>query len=217
MKKILLIDDSLIQHRLMKNMLKDRYELLTCTSGVEGIRLARTESPDLILLDYNMPILSGKETLRRLHEKEETREIPVVFLTGVNEKRDVGAVLKLRPQGYLLKPVEPVGLLQVIDKVLSGEKPVPAEQEASGEEVLETIYDNEQYMAAQDELLGMVNQILDDGSLFYNETESDAESLPKAGLEPDAESWPEIDLGVDIGSWAEIDLGADIGIRTKEE
>ena len=175
MKRILLIDDSLIQHRLMKNMLKDQYELLTCTSGVDGIRLAAAEKPDLILLDYNMPILSGKETLRRLHEREETREIPVIFLTGVNERRDVGAVLKLRPQGYLLKPVEQVGLLQVIDKVLSADPSVPVGQEPSGEEILETIYDEEQYAADQDGLLGVVSDLLDGGSLFDFDLGTDSE------------------------------------------
>lgn len=176
MKRILLIDDSLIQHRLIQTMLKDNYELLTCTSGLDGIRIAKTEQPDLILLDYDMPIMSGRETLRRLQEKEETKEIPVVFLTGVNERKDVGAVLKLRPQGYLLKPVEKSGLLQVIEKVLSEERRPAAPQDEVIEPVHELRMEETQDMAAQneeaqDELFVRIDQMLSDGNLFAAEDE----------------------------------------------
>lgn len=124
MKRILLIDDSMIQHRIMQAMLRDQYELLTCTSGMEGIRIAKSSRPDLILLDYDMPIMSGRETFRQLREKEETRDIPVVFLTGVNERKDVGAALKLHPQGYLLKPVEQDNLLVTISRALAAAAPL---------------------------------------------------------------------------------------------
>lgn len=119
MKRILLIDDSLIQHRILSVMLKDKYELLASTSGIEGIGFAKKEQPDLILLDYDMPILSGKEVFRKLQEHEGTKNIPVVFLTGVDDREDVEEVLKLHPQGYLLKPVEPDSMLQTIKKILS--------------------------------------------------------------------------------------------------
>ena len=118
MKRILLIDDSLIQHRILSVLLQGRFELLTAASGIEGIRIAKLERPDLILLDYDMPFLSGKETFRKLQEQPETRSIPVVFLTGVDEREDVEEVLKLRPQGYVLKPVDQRQLLERIRKVL---------------------------------------------------------------------------------------------------
>ena len=119
MKRILLIDDSMIQHRILNVMLQDKYETLTSTSGLEGIRIAKREQPDLILLDYAMPLMSGKETFKKLQEQEETKNIPVIFLTGVDERKDVEQVLKYRPQGYLLKPVEKERLLQSIEQVLS--------------------------------------------------------------------------------------------------
>lgn len=176
MKRILLIDDSLIQHRIMQTMLKGSYELLTSTSGLDGIRIAKTEQPDLILLDYNMPIMSGRETFRMLQEKEETKGIPVVFLTGVNERRDVGAVLKLRPQGYLLKPVEQSGLLQVIEKVLSEERQLAVSQD----EVIEPVHEFRMEEApdtpaqdeeAKDELFERIDQLLSDGNLFAADDE----------------------------------------------
>ncbi len=119
MKRILLIDDSAIQHRIMGVLLRNEYELLSCTSGVEGIGMAKNLQPDLILLDYDMPMMSGRATFRKLREKEETRDIPVIFLTGVNDGPAVMEVLKLCPRGYLLKPVDQEGLLQAIHKVLS--------------------------------------------------------------------------------------------------
>ena len=114
-----MVDDSLVQLRILEVLLRDKYEILTSTSGFEAIRYATKEQPDLILLDYDMPVMNGKETYKELQEKKETKNIPVVFLTGVHEKEDVTEVLKLRPQGYLLKPVNQDLLLQTIKKILS--------------------------------------------------------------------------------------------------
>ncbi len=118
MKRILIIDDSMIQQRIMQKLLQGRFDILMSESGIEGIKLAKKEKPDLILLDYDMPILSGKETFARLQKQEETKNIPVVFLTGLDKKEDVEAVLKLRPRGYLLKPVEQDRLIQTIKNIL---------------------------------------------------------------------------------------------------
>lgn len=118
MKKILLIDDSGIQLRILKGILQDSYEVLMAASGLEGLEIVKEKKPDLILLDYKMPMFDGKATLKKLREKEETKDIPVVFLTGVNDKEDIQEVLELRPQGYLLKPVEPDRLFEIIHKVI---------------------------------------------------------------------------------------------------
>lgn len=118
MERILLIDDSLIQHRILKVMLEEHYRILTAASGFDGIKMARDFQPDLILLDYNMPMMTGKETFRKLQEQKETREIPVIFLTGVDERWEVEEVLKMRPQRYLLKPIEQEALLSAIKSVL---------------------------------------------------------------------------------------------------
>lgn len=118
MKSILLIDDSMIQHRIMKVLLKDKYELLMASSGLEGIKIAQKKKPDLILLDYDMPDMSGKETFEWLKDMDVTKDIPVLFLTGVSDKEYVEEVLRLRPQGYLLKPVEQNRLFEALQSIL---------------------------------------------------------------------------------------------------
>ncbi len=118
MKTILLIDDSMIQLRILQGMLRRDYNILMAASGFEGIEMAKQKQPDLILLDYDMPVMGGRETLKNLRDSEKTREIPVIFLTGVDERREIEAVLKLRPQGYLLKPVEQDRLFETIRKIL---------------------------------------------------------------------------------------------------
>lgn len=118
MKRILLIDDSAIQLRTMKGMLQDRYEIMMAASGLDGIEIMKKKRPDLIILDYDMPVVDGKATLKMLKDKEEMKDIPVIFLTGVNEKEHIRAVLELKPQGYLLKPAEPERLIEIIQKIL---------------------------------------------------------------------------------------------------
>lgn len=118
MKKILLIDDSMIQQRMLHIMLKDKYEVLTAESGIEGIQQAKLRQPDLILLDYDMPIMDGKETFLKLQQNDETKDIPVIFLTGVIDKKQVAEVLMLRPKGYLVKPVEKERLIESIESAI---------------------------------------------------------------------------------------------------
>lgn len=118
MKRILLIDDSMIQLRILNGLLHGKYEISMTTSGEEGIELAEKVQPDLILLDIDMPVMSGKETFRRLQEHKKTKKIPVIFLTGVDDKTEIESVLQYRPQGYLLKPVDQNRLLETIQDIL---------------------------------------------------------------------------------------------------
>lgn len=117
-KKIVVIDDSKVQLRALSELMKNDYEVVTASSGHEGIEILKQDGADLVLLDYTMPGLNGKETLEILQNHEETKHIPVIFITGDNEKEDVVEVLKLHPQGYLLKPVKPDRLFQAIEDVL---------------------------------------------------------------------------------------------------
>lgn len=117
MQKILFIDDSKMQLQVLRGLLKNDYEVFTSESGLDGIDVAKKQQPDLIFLDYGMPVISGTETLERLRQNEKTKNIPVVFLTGVDDKEEATAALKLKPQGYLLKPVTKEKLVDIIRKI----------------------------------------------------------------------------------------------------
>ncbi len=120
-KRVLVVDDSGILLRSIKTMLEKQYTVVVATDGMMAIEKAKKRKPDLILLDYEMPRMDGRETLARLREDEELADIPVVFLTGVADEANVAAVLKLKPDGYLLKPVEQQRLYDTIEGVLAGE------------------------------------------------------------------------------------------------
>lgn len=119
-KKILVVDDNGILLRSVKTMLADDYDVAFATDGMMAIDKAKKWMPDLILLDYEMPKMDGKQTLEELRSNEELKNIPVVFLTGVADKESIAAVLKLKPQGYLLKPIEQNRMMETIENVLAG-------------------------------------------------------------------------------------------------
>ena len=117
-KRIFIIDDSGIQRNMMQNLLKSKYEVMAAESGMEALRMMERWLPDLILLDYDMPEYDGKEIFTMLQNEERYCKIPVVFLTGVKEKEKIQAVLGLVPAGYLLKPVEQVRLMELLESLI---------------------------------------------------------------------------------------------------
>lgn len=117
-KSILLVDDSGVYLRTMKGLIGDGYDVSMTTSGLNAIKLIHEKRPDLILLDYEMPMYDGKQTLKAIRESEQLKDIPVVFVTAVNKKENIEAVLKLRPAGYLLKPVDKDRLMQMIKDII---------------------------------------------------------------------------------------------------
>lgn len=119
-KRILAVDDSGILLRSVKTMLDKKYEVFVATDGMTALKQAKKKMPDLILLDYEMPEWDGKKTLEEIRKDDEVKDIPVVFLTSVADKEHIFAVLELKPEGYLLKPIEPQKLIDTIEKVLSG-------------------------------------------------------------------------------------------------
>ena len=74
--------------------------------------------PDLILLDYEMPVCDGRQTLEMIRADDDLKDIPVIFLTSVNDREHIQSVLELHPQGYLLKPPVQEKLEQAIEKEL---------------------------------------------------------------------------------------------------
>lgn len=113
-KHILVVDDNPMMLKVIKESLRDDYEVATAISGKIARKYLINRSVDLILLDYEMPEENGSEVLEKLRQNEATKNIPVIFLTGVKERTKIQKVLQLKPQGYLLKPIEHDKLVEVI-------------------------------------------------------------------------------------------------------
>lgn len=117
-KQILIVDDAPGMLKMLKHILDDKYEVATAVSGKLARRYLSRKQVDLILLDYDMPEEDGPAVLRSLRETPECADIPVIFLTGVNDVSKIQRALTLKPQGYLLKPIEREKLLSSIEDVL---------------------------------------------------------------------------------------------------
>lgn len=104
-KHILVVDDDSEQLMHIKEQLEEFYDVTCVKSGEAAFKFLAKKSCDLILLDYLMPVMDGPEVLRNIHDTKDWEDIPVIFLTGVTEKKKVIQTLaELRPQGYLVKP-----------------------------------------------------------------------------------------------------------------
>lgn len=121
LKKILVVDDNPTLLRTMQAILSKKYRVTFATSGPQAIMAISRSKPDLILLDYDMPVCDGKMTLQMLRSEEDTRDIPVVFLTGMSDPVHVGEVLSLHPQGYLLKPPSEEKIFAALSKILEND------------------------------------------------------------------------------------------------
>lgn len=118
-RHIMIIDDDSAMLKAIKEQLHDKYDVATALSGKIALKFLEKKTTDLILLDYEMPAEKGPEVLEKLRANPATKDIPVVFLTGVTEREKITQVLSMRPQGYLVKPVEHDKLMAIIEKTLA--------------------------------------------------------------------------------------------------
>ena len=106
-KRILIVDDSPTVLMWQKQLLKfEQYETITAADGEEGVRVAREERPDLILLDVSMPKMDGFEACRALRAAPETQNIPILMVTTHSEMGNVIAGFEAGCNEYLTKPLD---------------------------------------------------------------------------------------------------------------
>ena len=125
--KILVVDDEPDAVEFVKTIMEESgHTVITASNGIECIEKARTEMPDLILLDVQMPEKDGFTTFAEMQKDAQLQDIPVVMLTGVAEQTgvrfsasDMGEYLGKEPSAYVEKPVDPVLLAQTVDKLLA--------------------------------------------------------------------------------------------------
>ena len=112
--KVLVVDDSGQMLRSVKEWLEGRYSVKLANSGLDAIRQITESKPELILLDYDMPVCNGPQVLEMLQKDPQMSDIPVIFLTGNDDPDDVRKAVSLNPAGYVLKSQ---GSAEIVGKV----------------------------------------------------------------------------------------------------
>lgn len=115
-KKILIVDDSSSMRQAMKELLENDYQVALAKSGLSAIRSITLDRPDLVLLDYEMPICDGRQVLQMIRSEEELADISVIFLTSVVDRERITKVLSLKPTGYLSKNLKAGEIKKNIDE-----------------------------------------------------------------------------------------------------
>jgi two-component system, OmpR family, alkaline phosphatase synthesis response regulator PhoP len=111
-------DDAVIQLLLRVNFEMDGFDVVLADDGEQGLGLAKSERPDLMLLDVMMPKMDGYEVLARLRQDEATRDLPVVLLSAKSSDTDRDLGLKAGATAYITKPFDPAAVLNEIRSLM---------------------------------------------------------------------------------------------------
>jgi CheY-like chemotaxis protein len=124
MAKILLVEDNEMNRDMLSRRLERKgYQVIIAIDGGEGVEMAHSEAPDLILMDMSLPVLDGWEATRRLKAAPETTGIPIIALTAHAMASDREKALEAGCDDYDTKPIELPRLLGKIETMLSGARP----------------------------------------------------------------------------------------------
>ncbi len=104
-KTILIVDDDVSYMQMIRDWLKDTYQIVMVNSGVKALKWLTVNKADLVLLDYEMPVADGPTILEMMKSDTDSEVVPVMFLTGQTTKSSVLTAMKLRPVDYLLKSI----------------------------------------------------------------------------------------------------------------
>ncbi len=115
-KHILLVDDDVMFLQTMQSWLGMKYHVTVTKSGMQAITYIAAHTPDLILLDYDMPVTPGPQVLEMIKSEPNSAKIPVIFLTGKSDRESVESVLRLKPDGYLLKSMPRERIMDSVDQ-----------------------------------------------------------------------------------------------------
>ncbi len=110
------MDDSVTVRQGIKNLLAEDYDVALAQSGTAALRCMILDKPDLVLLDYEMPVCDGQQVLKMMRSEETFADIPIIFLTGRADPETVKKLVALKPDGYLVKYLKPEQIKQKIDE-----------------------------------------------------------------------------------------------------
>ena len=139
--RILAIDDNTVNLATLEQELKSKYEVIPMISGRRAIKYLYREQVDLILLDVEMPIMDGIETLKEIRAQENGVTVPVIFLTAKKDKATVIDGAKLGIMDYITKPFDPEDLHERIERVFKRLGVLPMEEEELYQRVIGILKD----------------------------------------------------------------------------
>lgn len=129
-KKILIIEDDPATSRLVEYSLRhEGYQVLSASNGLDGIRKALTEAPDLIILDVMLPGLDGFEICHRLRSEPDTAKLPIMMFSAKAQDMDRNTGLLVGADDYLTKPAAPADIVSHIEALLAKKKQATTGQE----------------------------------------------------------------------------------------
>lgn len=117
-KHILFVDNDDEIYNNMKSIIGDRYRVSVAGTELQAMRMLEKDRPDMMFLSYEMPLCEGRIMLEMIRSDEELRKLPVVFLTKIAEKRNIASIIRLKPAGCILKPLDKEMVTRIIDKCL---------------------------------------------------------------------------------------------------
>ena len=116
-RHILIVDDDPSYSKMVREWIKTDYDVDVVAAGMQAITFLMKNQVDIILLDYEMPIVDGPQVLQMLRSEPATENIPVIFLTGVSTREEVSRVMSLKPAGYVLKTTTREDLLKYLSNI----------------------------------------------------------------------------------------------------
>lgn len=121
MVKILLVDnDEFVIEYLKAHLMDWGYEVLSAQDGADAVSLASSTIPDLIIMDINMPVMTGYETIKKIKSEDNTARVPIIALTANNTAEDRDHAYEVGCQAYIAKPIVDIDVVrEVVTRILS--------------------------------------------------------------------------------------------------
>ncbi len=122
--RILIVDDNRDDRRLLRYIVENKgHEAIEAKDGLDGLKMAKTHVPDLIISDALMPVMDGFQFLRAVKEDEKLKTIPFIFYSAIyRADRDVDLAIALGAEAYIIKPKEPAEFWEEVEIILQVQK-----------------------------------------------------------------------------------------------